>query len=188
MVFSGSSKDPGPYDENHPYSKEPEITWYGYSKAQGEINLQTETDNCAVVRIISPVRAHFEPKLDYFRKMLSLYDSNNLYPMFTDQWVSVTFIDELAGAITKLLLGKLTGIFHVASRDTKTPYKIASYLLEKARNAKGKVTKGKYSTVVKDNRRYPQHGGLISEATQKRLRMRFSAIFEIIDKLAPVLQ
>src|SRR3989344_5186459 len=183
MVFSGNKKDPGPYKENHPRSKEAEVAWYGFSKAQGEVYLHTETNKCAVVRIISPVRAQFEPKLDYLRKILYLYDSGKLYPMFSDQRISITFIDEFSKIVTLILNEKLKGTFHVCSRNTTSPYELANYLLVKARNVRDELVKGSYSDVVKDKRRYPQFSGLNTTLTQQKVAMKFSTWQEIVDKL-----
>src|SRR3972149_5516910 len=96
MVFPGSSEDRGPYDEKHKPIDDPNVvTWYGYSKYEGEKVVQNYFRNHAIVRIIYPVRARFDLKSDFLRKPLKLYEEGKLYPLFDDQHLSITFIDEL---------------------------------------------------------------------------------------------
>ena len=175
MVFPGSKEDPGPYEESHNVGNEQHLTWYGAGKAEGE-------KGNAVVRIIYPVRANYPKKLDYARKILKLYDEGHLYPMFSDQYMNITFIDELAEKLKVIAENKLSGIYHVSSSDTTTPYEFASYLINKARRVENAVRRGSFEEFIKgkDRRRYPQFGGLKSTNT--------ATWKEIIDKLAPNLQ
>ncbi len=75
-VFSGRPDDPGPYKEDHkPESDSDKLTWYGFTKAEGERRIRSKLgDNATIVRIISPVRAKFPEKLDYLRNFLRAYD------------------------------------------------------------------------------------------------------------------
>jgi dTDP-4-dehydrorhamnose reductase len=190
MVFSGSSADPGPYAENHVPASGSELTWYGASKAFGERAAVAQNPESAVVRIIYPVRGSFPQKLDYVRKILNLYDEGKLYPMFSDQQINITYIDELAMALAVLLGKQPSGFYHVASSDTTTPYDLATYLLKTVRGVDKVVVKSSLVTFVqsKDPRRYPRFGGLKSRMTQEQLKLKFSIWKDIVDKLAPGLQ
>src|SRR3989304_8217722 len=97
MVFTGSTWDPGPYKEDHSPETNPEkVTWYGFTKAEAEKVVQEELDGSAtILRIIYPVRSEFDRKLDFLRKPLHLYDKGELYPIFMDQHVSISFADEV---------------------------------------------------------------------------------------------
>lgn len=187
MVFPGSEEFKGPYKENDkPEQDSAKLTWYGYTKAQAEKVVLTASGDAAVLRIISPVRAKFGPKLDYFRKPLSLFDQGKLYPMFADQQISISFIDEVAQALDKIIEADSPGIFHASSSDVTTPYEIISYLLEKARGVKGVVKKssiGDFLKTVDSPVRYPKYGGLDASETSKKLAIKFSSTKEIVDKL-----
>jgi dTDP-4-dehydrorhamnose reductase len=185
MVFPGTKQNPGPYSEAHKIGDYSELTWYGASKAEGEVEVLAENRKNAIVRIIYPVRHEFPKKLDYARKILKLFDEGKMYPMFDDQIVSITYIDELADAIRTIASQKLSGVFHVSSVNTTTPYEFATYLLKKTRSTKNLVKKASFEKFIKgkDARRYPQFGGLNAEATQKRLGIKFSTWQEIVDKL-----
>jgi len=181
MIFPGSEKDPGPYAEDHPtdYKKE-ELTWYGYTKNLGEKGVET------ILRLIYPVNAKYNLKLDYLKKPLSLYDAGKLYPMFTDQQVSIVIVDKVAEALDKIIEGNKKGIFHASSEDTSTPFELVSYMLEKARGVKNVVkptTLAEFLKTVGNPVRYPKYGGLKVEKTEKELRIKYGTWKEMVDKL-----
>ena len=189
MVFSGSSEDPGPYDEEQkPEAYPDKLTWYGWTKAEGERYVSEKLgNNASIVRLIYPVRASFEGKLDYLRRPLQLFDEGKLYPLFSDQQVSVSFIDEIATALEKIIDDNHRGVFHISSRDTTTPHEIVSYMLLKTRGLEkaidsttlGEFLKKTGQTVV----RYPKYGGLSVNRTEEKLGLRFSSWREIVDKM-----
>lgn len=188
MVFGGSAEDPGPYPENYlPGSDVFKLTWYGYTKAVAEREIRKSLgENSAIVRIIYPVRAKYDPKMDYLAKPLSLFDEGKLYPLFDDQQVSIAFIDEVAQALDKIIERNLKGTFHVSSRDTTTPYELISYLIEKARGKTGVVKSSSLKDFLKtvDNPvRYPMYGGLKVEKTEETLGMKFRTWKEIVDEI-----
>jgi dTDP-4-dehydrorhamnose reductase len=185
MVFSGRDDDPGPYTEKHPPETDSaKLTWYGYSKAVGE---QMVADaGGTIARIIYPVRASFSGKSDYLRKPLKLFDQGQLYPLFTDQQVSVSYIDEVCLALQKIINQDLSGVFHFSTPDTASPYELVSYLITKARDKTDVVKPASLVEFLKqaDNPvRYPRFGGLQVRDTEKRLKMKFSTWKEVIDKL-----
>ena len=196
MVFPGSKDYPGPYSEDSvPELDSKRLTWYGFTKAEAERVIKSILgDDAAILRIIYPVRAKFENKLDYLRKPLKLFDEGKLYPMFNDQQVSIAFIDQVSEAINIILKKGARGVFHASSCDTSTPYELVSYLLEKARGVKGAVIPSSIHKFVKEQKeanpdnsfvevRYPIYGGLKIEKTESKLGIKFSSWREIVDKL-----
>lgn len=187
-VFPGSKEDPGPYSEDHqPETDSSKLTWYGFTKGEAErFVLKTLGNKAAILRIIYPVRAHYAKKLDYLRKPLKLYDEGKLYPVFTDQQVSITFIDEACLALEEIIERGHSGIFHASSKDVGSSYQLVSYLIKKARGKKGVVKKASLDEFLKtaeNPARYPKHGGLKVEKTEKKLGMKFSTWRQIVDKL-----
>ena len=196
MVFPGSKDYPGPYSEDSvPESDSKRLTWYGFTKAEAERVIESILGkDAAILRIIYPVRAKFEGKLDYLRKPHKLFDEGKLYPMFNDQQVSIAFIDEVSEAIDVILKEGIRGVFCASSCDTSTPYDLVSYLLEKARGVKGAVIPSSIHEFIKKQKeanpdnsfvevRYPIYGGLKVEKTESKLGIRFSSWREIIDRL-----
>lgn len=187
-VFSGMADDPGPYSEDHiPEADSKRLTWYGFTKAEAEREVANILGkDFSLVRLIYPVRAKFDAKPDYLRKPLSLYDQGKLYPMFKDQQVSITFIDEACEAIIKIIENKHYGIFHASTSDVATPFDLISYLIEKARGVKDAVKPSsidEFLKTVDSPVRYPKFGGLKVGETEKALEMKFSTWKEVVDKL-----
>lgn len=169
MVFSGSPVDPGPYSVDHePSTNNHELTWYGYTKAEAE---RVVGNRGTIVRLIYPVRAKYSAKLDFLRKPLDLFNQNKLYPLFIDQQISITYIDEACFALQKIIDQNLSGTFHMSCPDTTTPYEIITYLLQKLGKDISLVQK---SSV--DPNRYAKFGGL-------KPSFEFSTWRQIVDKL-----
>lgn len=186
VVFSGIKKNPGPYDEDHEPEGNPNLlSWYGWTKREAEKLVVGSCKNAAILRIANPVRAHYRGKLDYVRKILSLFDTGKLYPMFVDQYLTLTYINEVSETLKVLLEKRLAGVFHVSSINVFTPFKLATLLIEKARGVKEAVKPISVENFLKDNQsRYPQYGGLKVEKTQKKLNLKFLKWEKIIETLS----
>lgn len=187
-VFPATVDDPGPYDESHaPETKSKKLTWYGYTKAEAERQIKDIlNDNFAIVRIAYPFRSKFDKKLDYIRKPLSLFEQGSLYPMFNDQQLSITFIDDLCDALNVIIASKTNGIFHVCSTDIGTPFDIIGYAIEKKKGVRDVVKASSLTDFLKntDNPvRYPKYGGLKTIKTQEKLGMKFKTWQEMVDML-----
>jgi dTDP-4-dehydrorhamnose reductase len=188
-VFPGSKENPGPYPENTIAEKDSsKVTWYGFTKAEGERIVRNKLDDKAtILRLIYPVRAKYDKKLDYLRKPLSLFDEGKLYPMFTDQQVSITYIDEACEIIKRIIKKKAYGTFHSSTPDTASPYELISYLIEKARGVKNIVKPSSLDDFLASSGnspvRYPKFGGLKVEKTAKILGFKFSPWKKVIDTL-----
>ncbi len=186
VVFSGSKKNPGPYSENETPEENPDLlSWYGWTKREAERRILNNIKNFAILRISNPVRSNYESKSDYVRKILNLYDNGKLYPMFNDQYLTLTYINEVTTTLNILLQKRLTGIFHTSSSNLYTPFKLANFLIEKTRGKKNVVKPISINSFLKDNpSRYPQFGGLKVEQTEKKLGIKFRSWEEIIEDLA----
>jgi dTDP-4-dehydrorhamnose reductase len=189
MVFSGDKKDKGPYEEKHKTEEDlNRITWYGYSKSCGEkVVSDILKKRATILRLIYPVRSKFDLKLDYLRKPLNLFDQGKLYPLFSDQQVSVSFVDEITLALDIIIEKNLFGTYHASSRDTSTPLELMTYLIEKTRGVKPTLKSTKLNDFLQNNKaptfRYPKYGGLKVNETEKILGIKFRTWKEIIDKL-----
>ena len=187
MVFPGNKEDPGPYEENHKLIENPDkLTWYGYTKGEGERIIKGAFKNYAILRIIYPVRAKYDMKLDFLRKPLKLYNEGKLYPLFKDQQINITFIDEACKVINKLIKEKKTGMYHCSSCDTTSPYEIVKYLIEAKYSVKDDVKSISIYDFLKDIDnpvRYPIFSGLKVVKTEKALGIIYSSWKGIVDQL-----
>lgn len=186
FVFPGNRGNPGPYDED---AKLPEnqdgLGWYAWTKNRAEYEVSNIEPESSIIRYAYPFRAaSYELKLDWARNLIKLYNEHKLYPLFDDQTQDIIFIDDLTVSLSKIIEDKMSGIFHISSRDTTTPYQSGKYLLEKYSGGKVKIQKGSIIEFMKTPGRTPrpQFGGLKVEKTEAKLGVKFKAWKEMIDE------
>lgn len=120
FVFDGKS---GPYSEIDKTAKsEDDISWYGWTKLEGEKIILSELDNFLIARISYPFRANFDRKTDFVRNIIKRLRNGNLYPMFYDQFLTPTFIDNFSKALDLLVREDQTGIWHVVDNTILSAY------------------------------------------------------------------
>lgn len=184
MVFPGDLSQPGPYDETDKPAESPEkLTWYGWTKNRAE-KLVTERGG-TILRIIYPVRSHFDPKLDYIRGALKKYADGKMYPLFMDQQVCIAYIDLISETLEKIIETDSHGVFHCAS-DTTTPFELISYVVDQL-GADASVIKSvsvmEFLKTQTNPNRYPVWGGLKTKKTEEELGLHFPTWQTIVEFL-----
>lgn len=160
FVFDGKS---GPYsEEDSTGGNSEEISWYGITKLEGENIVRQNLKKHLIIRIAYPYRAKFAGKDDLFKRILRSYKEGNLYPMFSDQKLTPTFIDDLAPALELILKNNQNGTFHVASPKLTSPYEIAKKLIETFGGSRNDVKSGTLAEFLKEGTKTPRpiNGGL----------------------------
>lgn len=184
MVFPGSLENPGPYAEYSKTAQTPDqLTWYGWTKNQAEKIILNHGG--AILRIVYPVRANFSGKLDYIRGVLQRYSDSNLYPLFADQQIATSYIDEVAFALQHIIDQEAKGIFHCAS-DTTTPFELLSYVFDQLDLDMSILKKSSLVEFLKTQanpNRYPLYGGLKTVNTENELGIHFSSWQTVVEKL-----
>ena len=128
FVFDGTA---GPYAEDSPFGPDLEkVSWYGITKIEAENIIKSQLSQYLIIRIAYPYRAGFEGKDDFAKRILRNYHQGSLPPMFFNQALTPTFVDDLAPAIKLLITENQSQIFHLASPQITTPYEFALYLNE----------------------------------------------------------
>ncbi|HJZ05692.1 hypothetical protein A2634_05095 [Candidatus Amesbacteria bacterium RIFCSPHIGHO2_01_FULL_48_32] len=180
MVFPGTADDRGPYAENHPLPDPDRLTLvYSQSKNLAERLLDPQNQRHAIVRINSPVGPkRFPPKPDYLHGPLERYIVGNLYPLFIDQWLSLSLIPDVSESLIKIINEGLTGIFHISATNTGTAYNIITRFLQKLGHDTSQI-----KTTSVDPNRYLQYGGLNPIRTQEKLGMSYGTWQDIEDRL-----
>ncbi|MBP8590996.1 NAD(P)-dependent oxidoreductase [Candidatus Shapirobacteria bacterium] len=117
FVFSG--KKEGVYTEKD--TPDP-IEWYGQTKRWAEETVLESGLAAAIIRLSYPFRASFPGKKDLVRKIIEGLREKTLYPLFADQVITPTFIDDFADGIDYFLKEKPTGIFHLVGESHLSPY------------------------------------------------------------------
>lgn len=184
MVFTGDVENPGPYSEADKTPDSPEkLTWYGWTKNRAEKIVLDHGGT--ILRIIYPVRAHYDQKLDYIRGAVKKYVDGKMYPLFKDQQVCIAYIDEVAETLDKIITTGKSGIFH-CSTDTTTPYDLIRFVIDQLGGDPDVV---KSSSIIDflatqtNKNRYPIYGGLKTVQTEKQLDLHFSTWQTVVEKL-----
>lgn len=168
-VFDGKN---GPYSEEDKLCDDPsKVSWYSWTKILAENEIKNSGIESLVIRISYPYRSEYKGKKDFARNFLKFYDEvksgerESFPPLFTDQFLTPTFIDDLAPAISLLVEKDEKGIFNIASPEITTPYEFGLELLKIARgveNPESIVPKGsvyEYEASHPDAAKYPIKGG-----------------------------
>jgi dTDP-4-dehydrorhamnose reductase len=100
------------------------IEWYGQTKLWAEEEVINSGCQHVIARFAFPFRSKFSAKPDLVRTILSGLKSNSLYPMFSDQIITPTFIDDLVKAFDLFINKKPTGIYHVVGSTPISPFEL----------------------------------------------------------------
>ena len=184
MVFDGTENNPGPYAEDAtPPDTYENLTWYGWTKNRAENEVQKYGGT--IVRIIYPVRSNYSGKLDYIRGPLFKIASGKMHPLFSDQQISISYINEITEALRSIIQEDHHGVFHISS-DTTTPFDLISKVLVELGEDPSQLKQSSVKDFLKSNGpsyRYPIYGGLKSLSTEKELDLHFSTWQSVVEKL-----
>jgi len=160
FVFDGTD---GPYSEEaEPAPYGPKVSWYGWTKGEGERRIRVANPTAAVVRIAYPYRASYAGKLDFARRIVDGYRQHMLPPFFSDQQITPTWIPDVSRALEYLIDARKAGTFHVASPSNTTPYQFAREILSGLGSPSAEVVEGSMAEFLRRTRvtPRPQKGGL----------------------------
>ncbi len=143
-------------DGIEPHEEESErspINWYGITKYEAEKIVETYADSC-IMRFSYPFRAQYAKRTDFVRTMVSKIKARNLPSLFTDQYITPTFIDDLAPAIQTVITQKVIGKINLCGGSWHTPFEIG-VMLAKALGIAESVVKGR--TMREYERKNPEY-------------------------------
>jgi dTDP-4-dehydrorhamnose reductase len=165
FVFDGAA---GPYDEAAPVAAAAnELSWYGWTKREGEVRARRVNDTMGVVRIANPYRSDFPPKLDFARWIVARRRAGTLPPLFDDQTISPTWIPDVSRAVEALLGHRVAGTFHCVSPELTTPYEFGRALLAELEGGRPELAHGPMAAGTAGRAPRPRHGGLIGDRLER---------------------
>jgi dTDP-4-dehydrorhamnose reductase len=140
FVFDGTA---GPYAETDLRSPTSDhLSWYGWTKGEGERRVEEENPTAGILRISYPFRSAFPRKLDFARALVAKHRAGTLPPLYTDQRFTPTWIPDATRALQAMMEARGVGIFHAASPETTTPYEFARRLLQRVSGAEPVLDRG----------------------------------------------
>jgi len=185
MVFSGEPSDKGPYNVDHETQKDSsKLPWYGYTKVVGEDLVKKTHANSAIIRISNPVRKNFLLRQDYIQKIVQSYNQKGSISLFNDQYLTLSYIPHVSDALNVIIDSHKSGIFHISSLDTFTPFELGKYVLHKNISKLDNISASSLQEYVQKTNlksRYPQYGGLSVDTTMKKLGLSFTTWKQIVD-------
>lgn len=158
FVFDGHKTKP--YTESE---KPQPIEWYGTTKLMAEEYVQNNLENYSILRPSFPFRSSFKPKLDVVRKIIRGLKMDNLPPMFSDHYITPTFIDDLCKVFFMFTLKRPRGLYHAGGSSFVTDYELAE-LIKDTFELPGKITSCKLDDYLREAKRPYQRNLKISNA------------------------
>lgn len=128
------------------------IEWYGKTKLMAEEKVQEGLDHYSIVRLSFPFRSNYEPKTDLVRRIIDGLKNDNLPPMFQDNFITPTFVDDLCKVFFMFTLKRPRGVWHATGSSHVTPYELANTVKE-VFELPGNVPEGKLEDVINDEDR-----------------------------------
>lgn len=119
FVFDGKKESYTEEDVSHP------INWYGQTKFEGEKVVQAMGIPSIIARIAFPYRSQFPKKNDFVHGILERLKNQQPVAAVCDQYITPTFIDDIAAAIDVLIKEGREGIYHIVGSESLTPYEAA---------------------------------------------------------------
>jgi len=183
FVFDGTE---GPYDERaarSPFSDR--VSWYGWTKSEGERLASQAVSEMAIVRVSFPYRATFAGKLDFARRMLERYRQGSLPPLYANQQITPTWVPDVTEALEVLIRRRLSGVFHVASPEVTNPLEFGRELIDRVEGSTPALTAGTLEAPRPGSGIAPRpiRGGLRSRRSEE-LGLRWTSWRRGIERLA----
>lgn len=183
FVFDGEKK--GQYTEEDAPSP---IEWYGQTKYWAEKEVKKSQSQYCIARITSPFRAHFPLKLDLVRKIIKGLKENSLPPMFVDQIITPTFIDDIVFGLDSLINQRVQGIYHLVGSTSLSSFELAVRINEVFGFNKKMIEKITVDEYVKKNNRPRQKYMAISNQKIQKLGIKMRTIEEALRTMKSQLQ
>lgn len=126
FVFDGENEDA--YTE----ADQPKpIEWYGDTKHQAEVAVQSESDSWTIMRIAFPYLKELGKRADLVTNIRTKLANDDTLYLFNDQWITPTYIDDLVNAAMRFVQHSPKGeVFHVTGPEYYTPASLGNALAE----------------------------------------------------------
>ncbi len=180
FVFDGVKPPRGGYTEE---DKPGPIEWYGQTKYLAEEEVKKSGCRFSILRIAFPFRAEFEEKSDLVRKIITGLENNSLYPFFSDQIITPSFIDDIACGVGVFLTKQSEGIYHLTGSSSLSPYQLAKKIADTFNFDNNLIKKGNLEEYLHQNpntRPYQKNLSLSGRKAEKELGIKMKTIDEAL--------
>ena len=143
FVFNGTKDGYQEDDKPNP------VSWYGYTKYQGEERLSTSDVSFTVLRISYPYRNLFEQKKDFVHRIIDQLKIDGKIMAVRDHIITPTFIDDIAFGLSVFLKRNISGIYHLVGSSSLSA-EAATRLIRTVFNLSGEINPIDRSIYFKD--------------------------------------
>ncbi len=167
-VFDGER---GPYTEADIPAP---INYYGKSKLAGENAVAAAGITSTIVRtnvVYSPTPS----RMDFVHYIISSLDEGKPVRIASDQYSNPTYVEDLAEAILRIAVRKVTGLYHVGGADYLSRADFALQIADFFRLNK-KLVQPLESSLLMQTARRPLRAGLVNLKAESTLGMRFRGV------------
>lgn len=159
FVFDGEA---GPYDEE---AQPNPISYYGQSKLAAEQLLQQSKIKWTILRTVLVYGvAHDYGRTNIVLWVKSSLEAHKTIQVVTDQFRTPTLAEDLAMGCWLVVQHDATGIYHLSSRQTLTPYQMAVQVADYFNLNKSFIIEADAATFSQPAQRPPRTGFDISKA------------------------
>jgi dTDP-4-dehydrorhamnose reductase len=177
-VFDGKKETP--YTENDSIAP---IEWYGQTKAEAEVLVQSAEIPWTILRIDQPFTSVTNTRPDIVKRIVSALKTNVLPPQFTNHTFGPTFIDDFSKILHWVITTGTTGLYHASSGEQWSDYNFA-LLVQKTLQISGDIFPGDLQKYLETtNRPYQKNTAL--NTTKLFSKLPFS-VQSITDAMAQV--
>jgi dTDP-4-dehydrorhamnose reductase len=156
------------------------IEWYGQTKFWAEQEVEQSGCKHVIARTAFPFRARFDQKQDLVRTILAQLETNTLHPMFSDQIITPTFIDDLCQVFKAFSEKQPTGIYHCVGSTSLSPFELAKKIAQ-VFAIKADIKEGSFQEFLKtDPRPRQQYLKLSNEKLFKDFGIKMKTIDEAL--------
>lgn len=143
FVFNGTKDGYQEDDKPNP------VSWYGYTKYQGEERLSSSDIGFTILRISYPYRNLFEQKKDFVHRIIDQLKIDGKIMAVRDHIITPTFIDDIAFGLSLFLKRHISGIYHLVGSSSLSA-EAATRLIRTVFNLSGEINPIDRSVYFKD--------------------------------------
>jgi len=143
FVFNGTKDGYREDDKPNP------LSWYGYTKYQGEERLSSSDIGFTILRISYPYRNLFEQKKDFVHRIIDQLKIDGKIMAVRDHIITPTFIDDIAFGLSLFLKRNISGIYHLVGSNSLSA-EAAARLIRTVFNLSGEINPIDRSIYFKD--------------------------------------
>jgi len=160
-VFDGTKRKP--YTEDDQPSP---VEWYGKTKLMAEEVVKSELEHYSIIRTSFPFRSKYDKKKDLVRKIIEGLEKDNLNPMFEDNFITPTFIDDLCKVFFMFTLKRPRGIWHATGSSHVSTAELAEKIKE-IYELPGKITKSSIDEYNQSSKKIRPHQKFMKLSNEK---------------------